>query len=146
MPIPGGDADTRALFTISELTAYMQVSSLDEVTALLIRDLVTAEIRQAVGATTYDALTDLTGMKLIALVAAKRMILNPEEFRSETIDDYSYTRSSESLADPYLTDDELGRLRSIAGLSSGGAFSIRPYADVATSQADCRIQRPFLCP
>lgn len=56
-----------------------------------------------------------------AMVA--RAIRNPEGKRSETIDDYSYTRDNAvSTGDLYLADAE----RDLLGSPGGGAFSITP--------------------
>lgn len=116
------------LFTLDELNAYLQVT-VDATTAALARDLATAEIRLEVGPATYDALTDLTAFKSIALAVAKRMVINPGGLRSQArqIDDYSVTNTyaTEYLVDCELTDSERDRIARILGRTNG-AFTIRP--------------------
>lgn len=112
------------LFTLEELVTFLQVPSLETDIATLARDLVTYEFRAEIGAARYDALTDLTPFKALALVVAKRVVFNPEGLRSEKIDDYEYTIAAEDLRAPELTEDERRRIRKRAGIKS--AFSIAP--------------------
>lgn len=112
------------LFELTELASYMQ-SDLDTASATLARTLVTVLIRGEVGATKYDALTDLSVLKPVALDVAKRILLNPEGHRSEQIDDYSVTYASESIAGAALTADEVARVLAAAGVRTA-AFTIRP--------------------
>lgn len=118
------------LYTNLEFVRYLQVDEFDAPTAVLARDLVTAEIRFEVGPATYDALADVSAFKGIALAAAKRVVSNPEGLRSRarTIDDYSETDTyaTETLGDAGLTDTERARIDRILGRSSGAAFTIRP--------------------
>jgi len=111
------------LFTLPELVTYMQVPSLPTDIATLARDLATIEIRRVAGPVRYDALTDVSALKGIALAVAKRVVFNPENLRSEKIDDYEYTISAESLGEAELTDREEARLHKILGRSA--AFSVR---------------------
>lgn len=117
------------LFELGELVSLMQLPEFDTATAELLRDLVRIEIRLAVGPATYDAMTDVTAFKGIALAAAKRAARNPDGLRSKTrqIDDYSETDTfaSETLVDVELTESERDRIDRIMG-RSGGAFTIRP--------------------
>ena len=115
------------LFTLPELVSYLQVPEFDTATAALARDLATAEIRYEVGATRYDALTDVTAFKRIALDLAKRSVTNPSGLRSTSIDDYSETYATESLAGGGLTQAEKDRIAEILG--DGVAFSIRAVAE-----------------
>lgn len=112
------------LFTLEELVTFLQVPSLETDIATLARDLVTYEFRAEIGAARYDALTDLTPYKAIALVVAKRVVFNPEGLRSEKIDDYEYTIAAENLGEAELTPTEEARVLKLMG--RGGAFSIRP--------------------
>jgi hypothetical protein len=118
------------LFSTGELVSYLQVDEFDTATALLARDLVTSEIRWVVGPAAYDAMTDVSAFKAIALAAAKRVVSNPAGLRStaRTIDDYSETDTyaTETLGDAGLTDAERARIDRILGRSAGGAFTIRP--------------------
>lgn len=120
------------LFELGELVSLMQVPEFDTATAELIRELVTIEIRLAVGPDTYDALTDVTAFKGIALAAAKRAAMNPSGVRSRSrqIDDYSETDTyaTETLTDVELTQSELARIDRIMG-RSGGAFTVRQPAE-----------------
>lgn len=137
MPIPaGGDPevpDLGGLFTRAELASYLQVAEVDNATSDLLLQLVTAEIRAHVGATTYDALspTDLLRFKGIALEVAKRCYLNPSGVRQQahSIDDYqeSMTYASETFGGVVLSDSEMARIDAILGRSSG-AFTVRPVA------------------
>lgn len=113
------------LFTLDELASYMQ-SDLDAATATLARLLVTTLIRNEVGATRYDALTDLSPLKPVALDVARRIMLNPDGVRSEQVDDYQVTYAAEHLAGAALTPDEVTRVLAAAGIQSSGAFTIRP--------------------
>lgn len=117
------------LFETRELVSLMQREEFDTDTAELIRELVTIEIRNAVGPTDYDAMTDVSQFKGIALSVAKRAAGNPEGLRSRqrSIDDYSETETyaSETLVDVELTELEFGRIDRILGRSTG-AFTIRP--------------------
>lgn len=115
------------LFELEQLASYMQ-SDLDQATATLARSLTTTLIRSAVGATRYDALTDLSPLMPVALDVARRIMLNPDGVRSEQVDDYSVTYAAESLSGAALTADETARARAAAGLRTGGAFTITPAA------------------
>jgi hypothetical protein len=115
------------LFTNGEFASYLQVDDFDASTAVLARELATTEIRLEVGATRYDALTDVTAFKRIALDLAKRSVTNPSGLRSTSIDDYSETYASESLAGGGLTQAEKDRIAEILGGS--GAFTIRAVAE-----------------
>jgi hypothetical protein len=113
-----------ALFTVAELRTIMGNPSLSEDTANLALSLVTIEIRRIVGPATYDALTDVTAYKLIALQLAKRIVFNPTVLKSERVDDYEYTVDSGAIGAAELTADEIERILKIAG--KGGPFSIKP--------------------
>ena len=121
------------LFELTELASYMQ-TDLDTASATLARLLVTTLIRNEVGATRYDVLTDLAPLKPVALDVAKRLLLNPDGNRSEQIDDYSVTYAVEQIGGAALTDDEIARVLAAAGIQSSGAFTIRP---VGTEPAYC---------
>lgn len=122
------------LFTLPELDAWAQ-TTVPVATGTLVRELVTTLIRSEVGADRYDALSDLSPLKPIALDVARRMIRNADGRRSvaSQIDDYSetVTYASETLAAPYLTDDDRARIWVIFGVRRSGAFTIRPGTDVA---------------
>ena len=70
------------LFTLEQLGSFMQVPEFDTVTLELARELTTIAIREEVGPVTYDALTDLSPFKPIALAVAKRLVSNPDGLRS----------------------------------------------------------------
>lgn len=120
------------LFTRAELASYLQVAEVDNATTDLLLALVTAEIRQHVGGSTYDAMSpaDLLAFKGIALEVAKRAYLNPSgaRQRSYAIDDYqqSETLASETFGGVVLTESEQARIDRIIGRSTSGAFTIRP--------------------
>jgi hypothetical protein len=116
------------LFTLPEFVSYLQVSEFDTATAALARELATAEIRYEVGAARYDALTDVSAFKRIALDLAKRSVTNPSGLRSTSIDDYSETYATESLAGGGLTQAEKDRIAEILDGTSG-AFTIRTVAE-----------------
>jgi len=114
------------LFELEQLASYMQTSELDAASASLARDLVTVLIRGEVGATRYDALSDLSPFLPVALEVARRVLLNPGGVRSEQVDDYSVTYATEFVGGAALTAAEAARVRAAAGLASSGAFTIRP--------------------
>lgn len=129
------------LFTQDELEAYPPATTVPPATAALVLELVTAEIRSVVGPDRYDALTDVTALRGVALALARRMVDNPGGVRSRQrqIDDYSETNTyaTEALAPAELTDSERDRILAAVGLSTGGAFSIRP-AGVPDRPYGCR--------
>lgn len=114
-----------ALFELAQLASYMQ-QDLDQASAELARTLTTALIRAEVGAARYDALTDLSPLLPVALEVARRTLLNPSGIRSEQVDDYSVTYAAEVLGGAALTEAERERVRAAAGITSSGAFTIRP--------------------
>lgn len=112
------------IFELPELVIYSQKPDLDDTTAALARQLATINIRNEVGGARYDALTDLTPFKPIALEAASRSLL-PPGVASEAIDDYRVAyRVSVSGAE--LTAQERTDIRAIGGRSS--AYSVTPAA------------------
>jgi hypothetical protein len=117
------------LYTIPEFVSYLQVTEFDTYTAELLRGLVTSEIRLQAGPAAYDALSDVSAFKAIALAAAKRASWNTAGLRStsRTVDDYAETDTfaAESLTDVELTDAEVARIHRIMGDSSA-AFTVRP--------------------
>lgn len=119
------------LFTLPELDAWAQ-TAVPEPTGTLVLELVTTLIRSEVGAARYDALADLSPLKPVALDVARRMIRNADGRRSvaSQVDDYSetVTYASETLAPPFLTDDDVTRLWAALGVRQSGAFTIRPGA------------------
>jgi hypothetical protein len=139
MPVPaGGDPELAGLFTLEELDAWAQ-TTVGAATGALVLDLVTTAIRGEVGADRYDALEDLTPLKLVALDVARRMIRNADGRRStqKQLDDYSttVTYATETLAAPYLTEDDIARIWAALGVKPRGAFTIRPYGEPATTAA-----------
>jgi hypothetical protein len=120
------------LFTLDELQAYPPPTEVPQATYELVLSLVTSEIRGVVGGARYDALTDVSALKGVALALARRMADNPAGLRSRSrsIDDYTETDTwaSEALAPAELTDGEIERIRRAVGLTPAGAFSIRPAA------------------
>lgn len=120
------------LFTREELASYAQ-RDVDNATTDLLQVLVIVEIRDYVGESTYDAMSDAGRLRFkgIALEAVKRTLLNPEGVRqvSFTIDDYSeaLTYAKETFGGVELTTSEQSRIDRILG-RSGGAFTIRPAA------------------
>lgn len=122
------------LFTLPELDAYTQ-QTVPADTGALVLSLVTIAIRSEVGADTYDALTDVTPLKPIALDLARRMLLNPGGIRSTSrqVDDYTETSTyaSETLLPADLTEADRDRIRRALGLAPSGAFTIRPGVPIA---------------
>jgi len=131
MPAPAGASEVgeAALFTLPELDAWAQ-TAVPEATGTLVRELVTTLIRSEVGADRYDALTDLSALKPVALDVARRMIRNADGRRSVALqlDDFSetVTYASETLAAPFLTADDIARLWLALGVRRSAAFTIRP--------------------
>ena len=121
------------LFTLPEFVSYLQVPEFDTATATLARELATAAIRLQAGPAAYDALSeaDLLSLKAVALAVARRVVTNPSGLRSVSIDDYSETYATESLAEAELTDYERELIARVVGVTSS-AFTIRP-----TGQSDC---------
>ena len=118
------------LFTKDELEAYPPPVTVPQATADLVLALVTNDIRGVVGGDRYDALTDVSALKGIALALARRMVDAPAGRRSTSrqVDDYTETDTyaAESLVPAALTDDERERIREAVGLAPAGAFTIRP--------------------
>lgn len=121
------------LFELTELVSLMQIPEFDAFTAQLLRELTTIEIRNEVGAAVYDAFTDLSPFKGLALAVAKRAALNPTGVRSSSasVDDYTenITFAAETLYDVELTDADRDRIGRIVGRllgRSSEAFTIRP--------------------
>lgn len=131
MPSPAGGytAEVLALFTLEELDAWVQ-ATVAPATGALVLELVTTVIRNEIGADRYDALTDLSPLKLIALDVARRMQRNADGRRStsEQIDDYTttVTYASETLQPPVLTSDDIDGIWRALGVRRTGAFTIRP--------------------
>jgi hypothetical protein len=123
------------LFELTELVTYLQKPSLPTDIAELARELTEVEIRNHIGASIYDAYTDLRPFKLQALIIAKRVVFNPEGLRRERIDDYEYEISIEDLMPPELTQSEMDRLDALAEKIAGKtrAHSIRPKAPTPQS-------------
>ena len=113
------------LFELAQLASYMQ-SDLDQASAELARSLAAALIRAEVGASTYDAMTDLSPFLPVALEVARRALLNPGGVRSESVDDYSVTYASEFVGGAALTEAERALVLAAAGVAPEGAFTIRP--------------------
>lgn len=118
------------LFPLPQLASYMQSSDLDEASADLARTLTASLIRAEVGPRIYDAMVDLSPFLPVALEVARRIMLNPSMLRSRSrqVDDYTETDTyaSEGVGGPFLTVDEIDRVRRAAGLRPTGAFTIRP--------------------
>lgn len=131
------------LFTLEELVTYMQVDELPTDILTLARELATAEIRRYVGSGKYALLTsdESTDLKGVALQVAKRVIFNPENLRSEKVDDYEYTIAAEDLRPPDLTTAEEKRIDRVIGTS--GAFSIAPKYPSPTYN---RVERVYRAP
>lgn len=108
------------IFTLDELGILTGETDADKLA--LSRQLATILIRNEVGGARYDALTDLTVFKPVALEVASRA-LPPRGVRSEAIDDYRVTYGATGLA---LTDDECAQIGACIGRPR--AFSIAPAA------------------
>lgn len=142
MPVPaGGGDDPLVLFTLAELDAWTPGTTISEAAGALYLELVTTAIRGVVGADRYDALTDLSPLKLIALNLAKPMARNAEGKRSTSrqIDDYTETDTyaTETLDPPALTDDDVDAIWRALGVRRGGAFTIRPAGTPAVARSWC---------
>ena len=134
MPVPGGSGDEElVLFTQDELALWAPFTTISEATYQLVLDLVTTAVRAAAGPAVYDALQDLSPLKLIALGLARRMLRNADGKRSTSreIDDYSETDTyaTETLDTADLTADEVDRIRDLLGLTLSAAFTIRPVGE-----------------
>ncbi|MEV5629176.1 hypothetical protein [Micromonospora tulbaghiae] len=117
------------LFELSQLASYIQ-QDLDLASAELARMLTTTLIRNEVGAARYDAIADLSPFLPVALDVARRILDPNKGKRSSTraIDDYTETDQYDTSTTnaPELTEGERAEVRAAAGVSSGGAFTIRP--------------------
>lgn len=113
------------LFELTQLASYMQ-QDLDSSSASLARSLAASLIRAEVGATVYDAMTDLSPFLPVALEVARRALLNPNGVRAEQVDDYSVTYATEFVGGAALTAAERALVLAAAGVSAGNAFTIRP--------------------
>lgn len=130
MPVPAGGAGAAVLFTQAELTIYARGLSVDADSYALALRLVTTAIRGYVGSSTYDNLTDLSPLMLVALDLGRRILRNADGLRSSSyqIDDYTETRTfaAETLDVPDLTADDQARIDIALGRATSGAFTIRP--------------------
>lgn len=129
--VQGGPGEVlRRLFTLPELVKWAPFATVDEGTYDLVLQLITTEIRREVGPVRYDAITDLSPLKLFALDVAKRMVRNTDGKRSTSrqIDDYTETDTfaTETLGSPDLTEADVERLWAALGERTAGAFTIRP--------------------
>lgn len=116
----------------------MSVANVDDVAARLGRTLSPAESSQAavllddveaVIVTRYPTLALLNQQALVAVecYAVMRVLRNPDGKRQQSIDDYSWTTDTALSAGAlYISDAEWAMLKP-ALVSSGEAFTIRPY-------------------
>lgn len=116
------------LFELTQLVTFMQRPSLQLDIAELARTMATIEIRNHIGGIKYDAYTDVTPFFTFALKLARRVVFNPEGYRSEKVDDYEYQIATEDLVPPELTESEKETLDAIVAKleGRGRAFSITP--------------------
>ena len=115
-----------ALFELTELASWPAMSDIDTATATLIRELVTAQVRNAAGHRRFDALTDMSALKPIALDLAGRMLDNPQGLRShqEQVGAVSETNtySTEALVvGARLSREERDEIRRLVGAPRAGS-------------------------
>jgi hypothetical protein len=115
------------LFYEDELAAYLQISSVNSDTYVLLSELVEAEIVSETG-----SLDDLTAdqtatARAVALEAVARAYRNPGGLTSRAIDDYRETRDASTVG-LYLTSAERARLRRMLDddSASTGSVVLRP--------------------
>ncbi|TBL44248.1 hypothetical protein EYA84_02050 [Verrucosispora sp. SN26_14.1] len=134
------------LFTLEQLASYMQ-QDLDLASATLARLLATTLIRNEIGGTRYDALTDLSPLLPVALDVARRLMDPQKGLQSSTrqVDDYRETDTyvTGSPGAPALTADERDRVLKAVGLSPSGAFTIRPGAPARPVRGCGEAARPL---
>ncbi|WP_432050306.1 hypothetical protein [Verrucosispora sp. NA02020] len=134
------------LFELPQLASYMQ-QDLDLASASLARLLATTLIRNEVGGTRYDALTDLSPLLPVALDVARRL-MDPNrgiQSTTRTVDDYRETDVyvTGAAGAPALTEDEVERVLDALGLRPSGAFTIRPGAPAARRFGCGEAARPL---
>lgn len=109
-----------AVITEAELVSYLRLSAPDASTALFVM-LTNGLIEDIAGTLTPVP----TRVKTIALEVAARAYRNPEGYASESIDDYTYRRPTETRsAGIYLTGAEASELALFGGQATGGPFVI----------------------
>jgi len=115
-----------ALFTATELRAFLQRPVTDEQCALAL-ELTTDAFRGEVG----DRMTDppQPGIKSVALAVAARVLTNPSGLRSEQAGGMLQTYA-DAQTGVMLSDDERRRLRRAVGVAaSAGMLDISPDGD-----------------
>jgi len=117
------------------------LATLDDLAVRLGRSLTAAEMGQAsawlddataiiVDRFPQYATTPTAASTAVCCAMVRRVLLNPGGLRSETVDDYSYTRDTVlSAGELYMTDSEIDALRPVRT----SAFSITPYTPPVTT-------------
>lgn len=101
------------MFSLGELASYLPDTADDPERATLLRDLTLGLIYSVIPASVAD---DSIVAKGVALEVAARAFRNADGYASETVDDYTYRRGSQTAqAGVYLTGDERATL---AGLDA----------------------------
>ena len=104
----------------ADLASYLRMGSPDATVALfagMASDLV-EDVTGTLG-------TVPTRVKAIALEVAARAYRNPNGYSSETIDDYTYSRDTDTRqAGVYLTATEAAELATFTGTALSGPFTI----------------------
>ncbi len=118
------------MVTFDEFLAYLRLpaGAVDVEAAWLILSLTDALVREVAGVVADPA---PPRVRAVALEVAARAYRNPEGAVSESIDDYSYSRSaSTAAAGVYLTDAERNILREVSGAGRVRSVRLRSPFDV----------------
>lgn len=109
-----------AIISDADLVSYLRLSAVDSSVTLFVQ-------------LANGVVEDITGnlspvpvrVKAIALEAAARAYRNPNGYASESIDDYTYRRPTETRqAGVYLTSAEAAELALYGGNATGGAYVV----------------------
>ena len=128
-----------ALATVADVEArWRSLSASEETVATALLDDASAIVRSRVSdVDDRIADSDVYEALVVGIVAGMvlRVIRNPEGKRSETIDDYSYTRDDATKSGLlYLSDEEAALLG--GGTTTTAAFTITPYGEPGYSSTE----------
>lgn len=114
------------IITTADLASYLRDATVtNDGGAALYVDLANGLVTEAGGAPLLLLDPLPIRVKAITLEVAARAWRNPNGFSSETVDDYTYRRDSDTrAAGVYLTDAERAELVNITGVGTASAYSI----------------------
>lgn len=110
------------IISIDELASYLRDETvLESSAAVLIVDLANGIVED-----TYGPIVEPpTRLRAITLEVAARAFRNPDGYSSETIDDYTYRRDTETRqAGVYLTPSERAEIVGMTAAVVGGGYTV----------------------